>query len=316
MIGKKMNKKELVDKVLEGRPVPHPPLSMWYHFGLQHADGDAIAKTTLAYFRHYDFDFLKVMNDYFYPVPEGLSAVRTRADLQRLVPVQPEQTRWRQQFRALEIIQAGLKDDAYFMDTVFDPWQSLNRNLAAENIQHLMLNEPQAMLEALDVIADNLIAYCKISLSLGAAGIFLSIPAGSEILNREQFLTFVKPFANKVLKAIQGLGPITTLHVHGQDLFFDDVLDMPAPIFNWWDRGPEGPSLRQVLAKIPGCVMGGIDQSLVARRTRDFLRQHVKEAMDLGGRERFFLANGCSIDTWVYPGAIETIVQAARQKAM
>ncbi len=315
MIGRTVNKKKFVESVLEGRPVERPPLSMWYHFGLQHADGDAIAKTTLAYFRHYDFDYLKVMNDYFYPVPEGLEAVRTRADLQRLVPVQPDQTQWRQQFRALEIIQADLKDDAYFMDTVFDPWQSLNRNLAAENMQHLMLNEPQALLEALDVIADNLIAYCKIAMKLGAAGIFLSIAAGSEIVTREQFLTFIKPFANKVLKAIQGLGPLTTLHVHGKDLFFDDVLDMPAPIFNWWDRGPDGPSLGQVLARITGCVMGGIDQTLVARRTCAFLKQHVQEALELGGRERFFLANGCSIDTWVYPGAVETIVQAARQKA-
>jgi uroporphyrinogen decarboxylase len=308
-----MNKKNLVDTVLEGRPVERPPLSMWYHFGIQHADGETFAKTALEYFRYYDFDFLKVMNDYFYPAPEGLDAVRTKADLQRLVPVRPDQTLWRQQFRALEIIQASLKDHAYFLDTVFDPWQSLNRNLAAENMQHLMLNEPQALLEALDVVADNLIAYCKFSLKLGAAGIFLSIPAGSEIISREQFLTFVKPFACKVLKAIEGLGPLTTLHVHGQELFFDDVLDMPAPIFNWWDRGPDGPSLRHVLDKIPGCVMGGIDQTLVARRTRAFLKQHVREALQLGGRERFFLANGCSIDSWVYPGAVETIVQAARQ---
>jgi uroporphyrinogen decarboxylase len=310
-----MNKKRLVDMVLEGLTVERPPLSLWYHFGVQHADGEAFAKTALKYFQHYDFDFLKVMNDYFYPAPEGLDAIRTVADLQRIVPVQPEQTPWRQQFRALEIIQASLKDDAYFIDTVFDPWQSLNRNLAAENMQHLMLNEPQALLEALDVVADNLIAYCKVSMQLGAAGIFLSIPAGSEIVSREQFLTFVKPYANKVLKAIEGLGPLTTLHVHGQELFFEDVLDMPAPVFNWWDRGPDGPSLQYVLERIPGCVMGGIDQTLVARRTRAFLKQHVREALRLGGRERFFLANGCSIDTWVYPGAIETIVRTARERA-
>jgi len=311
-----MNKKVLVDAVLEGRQVSRPPLSLWYHFGVQHADGEAFAKTTLSYFKHYDLDFLKVMNDYFYPAPEGLDAIRSKADLQRLVPVKPDQTQWRQQFKALEIIQASLKDHAYFLDTVFDPWQSLNRNLAAENMQHLMLNEPQALLEALEVIADNLIAYCEISLKLGTAGIFLTIPAGAEILSREQFLTFVKPFANKVLKAIQGMAPMTTLHVHGQDLFFDDVLDMPAPIFNWWDRGPDGPSLGQVLERIPGCVMGGIDQTLVARRTRAFLKQHVREALKLGGRERFFLANGCSIDTWVYPGAIETIVQTAGERAL
>jgi len=307
-----MTKKELVEKVLAGQAVQRPPLSMWYHFGVQHGDGEAFARTALGYFHHYDFDFLKVMNDYFYPAPEGLEAVRTKADLQRLVPFHPEQTQWRQQFRALEIIKGDLKDDAYFIDTVFDPWQSLNRNLAAENMEHLMLNESQALLDALEIVADNLIAYCKIALKLGAGGIFLSIPAGSEIVTHHQFITFVKPFAQKVLKAIEGMGPMTTLHVHGKDLFFDDVLDMAAPVLNWWDRGPGGPSLKDVLGRFSGCVMGGIDQTLVARRTQAFLKQHVVEALELGGPERFILANGCSIDTWVYPGAVETIVAAAR----
>jgi hypothetical protein len=32
----------------------------------------------------------------------------------------------------------------------------------------------------------------------------------------------------------------------------------------------------------------------------------------MGGRSRFFLAGGCSIDTWVDPGSIKAIVAAAR----
>jgi uroporphyrinogen decarboxylase len=308
-----MNKKEIVDRVLSGAVVERPPLSLWYHFGAQHGDGASFAKIALEFFFHYNLDFLKVMNDYFYPVPEGLTAIENRSDLQRLLRFDPLQCAWREQFKALEVIQRALEDKAYFIDTVFDPWQSLNRNLAAENMTHLMTQEPQALLDALDVVSDNLIDYCKTSLALGAAGIFFSIPAGSEIVSKSDFLTFVKPFARKVLEAINGLGPMTTLHVHGKDLHFDEVLDLPAPVFNWWDRGPKGPSLQQVLTKIRGCVMGGIDQTIVARRTCAFLRTHVQEALQLGGDARFFLANGCSIDTWVYPGAIETIVETARQ---
>ncbi len=307
-----MNKKDRVDKVLNGQSVDRAPISLWYHFGVQHSTANRFAETTLEYFHHYDFDFLKVMNDHFYPAPHELKAIRSRTDLQRLVRFQPEKTIWREQFKALKIIHDALKDEAYFIDTVFDPWQSLHRNLIAENMKHLMTHESDALLTALDVVADNLIAYCRTALKLGAAGIFLSLAAGSEIVSRDEFLTFIKPFALKVLAAINGLGKMTTLHVHGKELFFEDVLDLPAPVFNWWDRGPQGPSLKQVLGKIPGCVMGGIDQTIVARRTRDFLHQHVREGLALGGERRFFLANGCSIDTWVYPGAIETIVDAAR----
>jgi uroporphyrinogen decarboxylase len=308
-----MNKIELVDRVLAGEAVERPPLSLWYHFGVQHGSGEDFAKTTLNYFNAYDFDFLKVMNDYFYPVPEGLEAVRTKADLRRLVRFDPARTQWVEQLKALAMIKEELQGRAYFIDTVFDPWQSLHRNLAAENMQHLMMNEPQELMEALEVVADNLIAYSKAAMAAGAAGIFLSIPAGKEIVTREEFMTFVKPYAEKVLLGIKGLGPMTTLHVHGKTLWFDDAIGLPAPIINWWDRGPHGPSLQEVLARFPGCVMGGIDQTIVARRTRAFLKNHVREGLELGGDRRFLLANGCSIDTWVYPGAVETIVQAARQ---
>jgi uroporphyrinogen decarboxylase len=310
-----MNKIERVDRVLSGRSVDRPPVSLWYHFGLQHGGAELFARATLSFFEAYDFDFLKVMNDYFYPPPQGLNAVDSAAGLERLQRFEVRESDWGEQLKAIAIIAAALEHKAYFVDTVFDAWQSINRNLAAENMHHLMDQEPEALLAALDRVTDNLIAYSRQTLASGAAGIFLSIPAGSEILSREQFLTFVKPFAHRLLEAASPLGPFTTLHVHGRDLFFEDVRDLPAPVFNWWDRGPEGPSLQWVKERVPGCVMGGIDQTIVARRTRAFLEQHTVEGIALGGRDRFLLANGCSIDSWVYPGALKTIVRTARQHA-
>jgi uroporphyrinogen decarboxylase len=105
---------------------------------------------------------------------------------------------------------------------------------------------------------------------------------------------------------------MNTAHIHGEDLYFEDVLDFPVDIFNWWDRGPKGPSLKWVKERIKGCVMGGIDQKIVARTTREFLRNHVREAIELGGKTRFFLANGCSSDSWGYPPSMLAIVDAAK----
>ena len=308
-----MNKKQRVDTVLSGGSPDRPPVSLWYHFGLQHGSGDQFARIITDFFEHYDFDFLKVMNDYFYPPPLGMDAIRSAADLGRLVRFTVTDTVWREQFKALELINARIGEKAYFIDTVFDSWQSIHRNMAAENMAALMAQQPEALLEALERVTDNLIDYCRKSLDVGAAGIFISIPAGAEIINRDAFLVFVKPFVRRLLEAIAARGRMNTLHVHGRDLFFEDVLDLPAPIFNWWDRGPNGPSLQWVKERFPGCVMGGIDQTIVARRTRAFLEAHTREGIAMGGRERFFLANGCSIDTWVYPGAIERIVETVKR---
>lgn len=307
-----MDKIERVDRVLNGEEVDRPPVTLWYHFGVQHAGGEQFAKLSLEYFDYYDFDYLKVMNDYFYPPPEGLEAVKTKYDLKRITRVDVEKCDWQEQFKALSYISRELEGNAYFIDTVFDPWQSLRRNMAGENIEALMSDEPDAMLEALDVIADNLIEYCKKSLAIGTAGIFMSMYAGKDLISRENFLRFVKPPAMKVFSAISDLGNMNTAHIHGEDLFFDEVLDFPVNIFNWWDRGPGGPSLQWVKDRISGCVMGGINQKIVARTTREFLRNHVRGGIKLGGSKRFLLANGCSIDSWGYPPAMKTIVETAK----
>jgi uroporphyrinogen decarboxylase len=307
-----MDKVERVNDVLRGLEVDRPPVSLWYHFGVQHAGGEQFARITLEYFKYYDFDFLKVMNDYFYPPAAGLDAVKSKEDLQKITPFELKNSDWKEQFTALELIAKALRKEAYFIDTVFDPWQSIKRNMVGENIKTLMADEPEALLGALEVVTDNLIAYCKKSLSIGAAGIFMSVPATAEIVTQTEFQTFVKPFAMKVFEAIAGLGIMNTAHIHGENLFFDDVLDFPVDIFNWWDRGPNGPSLGYVKQNIRGCIMGGIDQTIVARNTRAFLKEHVRQGIELGGNKRFFLANGCSIPSWVYPGAVQTIVAAAR----
>ncbi len=308
------NKIELVDSVLRGEETDRPPLCLWYHFGVQHGEGARLARLALDSFHHYDFDFLKVMNDYFYPMPEGIESVRTGADLRRITRFDVERSPWREQFRALAVIGSELKGKAYFLDTVFDPWHTLKRALAGEHIGPLMDSEPDAVLAALDVITENLIAYCLRSLDIGSAGIFLSVAASREFTSREQFLRFVKPFTRRVLEAVSGHGRMNVAHIHGEDLYFDDCLDFPVAVFNWWDRGPAGPSLGHVKERIAGCVMGGIDHKIVTRRTAPFLKNHVREGKKLGGKDRFFLANGCSIDASVNPRMIRAIVEAARTK--
>ncbi len=310
-----MKKIERIDRVLDGREVDIPPLSLWYHFGVQHGGGERFARIALEYFRAYDFDFLKVMNDYHYPMPDGLEAVRTQSDLMRIARFDPAQSPWREQLRALEIIHRELQGKSYFLDTVFDPWFTFKRSLAGENAEHLMENEPDALLEALDVITENLIAYCRKSLDIGSAGIFLSVSAGEESIRRDHFLTFVKPFAFRVFGAISSRGRMNTAHIHGDALYFDDCVDFPADVFNWWDRGPGGPSLPSVKGRIKGCVMGGIDHKIVSKRSCGFLRDHVREGRTSGGKKRFFLAGGCSIDSSVNPRSLRAIVEASRESA-
>ena len=144
-----------------------------------------------------------------------------------------------QQLQAIEIIADQLEGRAYFIDTVFDPWQTLQRHLAGAGIEHLMTEAPEALMKALDVITD--------ASSPIAAGLFVSVrPAFScrfrrppRSLRMTAFLKFVLPYTRRLFAAISGRGFMNTAHIHGKDLYFGDVLDLPAAIFSWWDRSAQ-----------------------------------------------------------------------------
>ncbi|MGA2079764.1 MAG: uroporphyrinogen decarboxylase family protein [Holophaga sp.] len=307
-----MNKTKRMDAVLKGKEPDRPPICMWYHFGNQHASGKKYAATVLEWFEHYDFDFLKLMNDYYYPMPEGLEEIRSAEDLARLVPVDPEKCDWKEQLRAIKHVAAELEGRAYFIDTLFDPWQCLQKSMAGEHLPDLVRTAPDALKKALDVVADNLIAYSRKSLGLGASGIFLSTLGARNQMDRDLYLEFAKPPALKLMTAIKDLGRMNTVHVHGIGLYTEDVLDFPVKILSWEDRKAGNPSLEELKGRWPGVVMGGVDIDQVIGVSTAKCRENVREGLRLGGSSRFILANGCSVPTWMDPHALEAMVDTAK----
>ena len=307
-----MTKIERLDAVLRGEKPDRVPISMWYHFGNQHLSGEKFAAIALEWFEHYDFDFLKLMNDYFYPMPEGIEEVKSVEDLGKIVRFDPESCDWREQLVAVKIIAERLAGKAYFIDTVFDPWQSLQRSVAGEHLVGLAKSAPNELKAALDLVADNLIAYSKKTLSLGASGIFMSLLGSSSQMDRELFLEFAKPSAMKVLEAVKDFGSMNTVHIHGVGTYVDDILNFPVAIMSWEDRLEGNPSLEEMKRRWPGVVMGGIDHEQVTRVSTAYCRENVREGMRIGGERRFILANGCSIPTWLDPHALKAMVDTAK----
>lgn len=307
-----MTKIERINTVLSGDKPDRAPVSLWYHFGSQFLPGEKFAEIVLSYYRYYGFDWLKVMNDYFYPIPEGVYELKTGKELALIKPFSIEDSVWNEQLKALRIIYSELKDEVYFCDTVFDPYQELQRSPVGEHLPYLMKEEPDALLNALSIVTDNVIEYAKKSLEAGSSGIFLSVLASSDQLDREDFLKFEKPFAMRVFEAVKDLGIMNTAHIHGHNIYTEDILDFPVSVLSWEDRVPGNPSLSEMKEKFSGCVMGGIDNTAMTRRTPAYLINNAREGMLMGGNSRFFLANGCSSPGWMDPFSITAIVKTAK----
>jgi len=305
-----MNKIERVRAALAGRPVDRAPFTVWYHFGTQHAPAERAAQVHLEFFDHYDLDLLKLMNDYDYPAPDGVEVVASAADLGRLQPFDPAATPMGRQLQTVELVARALRDRALFVDTVFNAWNTLKRNLVRDAMPALMAEQPKAVETALQIVNDNLIRYAQASLARGAAGVFLSVPATQESLTREQYERFMRPFDLAFLEAIRGRGECHVLHAHGERLYWDRLLDYPVQAISWADRNG-GPSITEARTQTPLALMAGLDHVKFVEVGAARVREQVRRALAEGGATRFILAPGCSLATYAYP----PLIRAARDES-
>lgn len=308
----RMTKKERVEASLAGREFDRPPVSFWYHFGTQHESGERTAETELAFYRYYDLDYLKVMNDYFYPMPDGYTEIATPEDLAAIRPLDIMATPWKEQLTAIDIIARELENEAYFIDTVFDPWQVLLRNLVGEHLMRLVEEAPDRVLEALDVITDNVLAYCREVLKRGAAGVFISTFSASKQMPKDFYMRFAYPFVERLFRELESAAIMNTAHLHDYGIFVDEMVGLKAQVISYEDNDDRNPSIAELRTKWSGSIMGGMDKNRITRVTPAEARRNAEEGIRNGGRTKFFLAPGCSFPTWFYPPAGELIVEAAK----
>ncbi len=307
-----MTRIERVRATLAGQPVDRPPFSIWYHFGNQHASPERTAQVHLEFFEFYDLDLLKVMNDYDYPMPEGMDIMATPGDLECLTRFEVTRTPLGRQLQAIELIARALKGRALFVDTVFNAWNTLRRNLAKEAMESLMANHARELEAAIHVVNDNLIQYALATLERGAAGIFLSVPASAESVTPEQYARFMRPLDLQLLNAVRGKGECHILHAHGEKLYLDQLLDYPVHVLSWADLNG-GPSIAETRRGTPLTLMAGLDHIKFPSVSAKLIREQVRSARGQAGNTKFILAPGCSVPTYSFPPLILAARDAVRE---
>jgi uroporphyrinogen decarboxylase len=305
-----MTRIERVRAALAGREVDRPPFTLWYHFGLQHAPAERTAQAHLEFLDAYNLDWLKVMNDYSYPMPARLETLADPADLRRVAPFDPAQGPLGEQLKVVELLAPALRGRALFVDTVFNAWNTLRRSVVKDAMAALMRDHGAALETALGVVNDNLIRYALASLRRGAAGIFLSVPASAESVTADEYERFMRPFDLAFLEAVRGSGEFHILHAHGNRLHLDRLLDYPVHAISWADRDA-GPSLAEMRGRTALALVGGIGHARFPEVSAARLREEIQGTVREAGRTRLLLAPGCAIPTYSFPELIRVARDAA-----
>jgi uroporphyrinogen decarboxylase len=278
--GASLSRKERIDRALKGTAVDRSPFSFWHHFHLKTPEEHAAA--TLQFHKDYRTDLVKVMSDFPYPQPKG-KWYQLTVDANPFAP----------QIRALELIRDGLDGTAYFVETLFNSWHVAEKLSSPEEVIRLKNEDPQALLDALDVITQSQMQHVRRALATGAAGIFLSVAnANSSILSPADYQRFSAPFDRRILESAFG-ARFSILHLHVEKTHLELFQGFPAAVISY-SLHVSGIPVREVRSRYSAAIMGGLDEVHYRNLTAAELKAQWQSAREAAGL-KFLLAPGCSV---------------------
>jgi len=281
--GASLNSTERVDRALRGSDVDRPPFSFWHHFGLK--TPHAHAERTLSFHRSNRTDIVKVMSDFPYP----------KGSRRQWYELKPDDNPFPDQIKALELIRDGLDGRAYFIETIFNPWNVAEKLAPSKDeLLRLKTEKPQALLDALDVITRSEISHAQRALKTGASGLLLSVAnANRKELSPSDYEKFSLPFDRRILEATSG-AKLTFLHLHVEPEYLNLFKGFPAPVINY-SQQVSGIPIATVRQRYPSQVIaGGIDEVNYRTLSEEELKKQIAAARNAAGA-KFILTPGCSV---------------------
>jgi uroporphyrinogen decarboxylase len=298
-----LTSRERVDRVLAGRAVDRPPYTFWYHFGLEKFPGTRHAQATLEFHQKFNTDIVKVMSDFPYPKSTG----------GRWYELSVVEDPFPEQMRALDIINGNLQGKVHILETIFNPYNVAEKLSSPQEVQRLKQENPQALLDALEVIAKSEANHARRAVAAGASGIFLAIAnAQMDVMTPEDYAKFSEPFDKMVLAAVEGR-PLNTLHLHGHRIFFDRFYTWNAPVIHYSVHETAVPFV-QLRSAYQGVLMGGIDETRF-RTLSETEIQHQMQVAQWQAGNKLILAPGCSVPNETQDDELMRFVKVVSPKA-
>jgi uroporphyrinogen decarboxylase len=296
---------------LRGDVSDRAPVALWRHFPVDDQTPDGLAQAHLAFQRTYDFDILKVTPASSYSVKdwgvedvwEGNSegtrtyskhVINRPADWERLPVLDPRTPHLSAQIDSLRRIRRELGPETPIVQTIFSAL-SQAKHLAGETTLLLHLRTaPSAVERGLETITKCTQRFIQEAGDAGIDGIFLAVQhAQAGVLSQEEFARFSRNSDLAVLKAAGGLW-CNMLHLHGEHVYFDAVLDYPVQIINWHDR-ETAPTLTAARQKWKGVLCGGLGLNTLVYKSPAEIQLEASEALSSLNRRGLVLSTGCVI---------------------
>jgi uroporphyrinogen decarboxylase len=269
-----MSHRERIEKALALEETDRLPFGFWWHFPNQDRAPRRLAQLSLELQRKFDLDFIKFSPYGLYSAVDWGVTLEVRGG--KLPPVQaeypikkPEDWRRLRRLRGTEgeylivleaqrIALSEMHQRVPLVQTVFSPLTTALKLAGPETLLTHLRDAPTAVRAGLAIIAETTRGFAAEALARGADGLFFASQTANEgYLTRAEYVEFAKKYDLLVLEAAKGRSWFNILHLHGEKVMFDEVLDYPLQALSYHDR-EAGPSLAEMRKRTRKCLVGGI----------------------------------------------------------
>jgi len=330
---KPLSHRNRLEACLAGEQLDQVPVALWRHFPVDDLTPEGLAAATAAFQRQFSFDFIKVSPNSSYCLKdwgardrwvgnmEGTldythHPIRRPEDWARLNVLDPKKGSLADQITCLRILVSEFSPQVPIMASIFSPLAQAKNLAGSDQLLLHMRQSSNALHAGLETITKTTLSFLEEVLKTGVDGIFYAVQhAQHHLLSPAEFQSFGKDYDLRVLDAARDLW-LNMVHIHGENIMFDEVATYPAAILNWHDRHTP-PSLEAAQGRYGGAVCGGLRRwETMVRGVPAQIYAEAKEAIAATGGRRFILGTGCVLPIVAPYGNILAARRAVLQDEM
>lgn len=305
-----MNNRQRLTKCLSGNDIDRPPVVLWRHFPVEDQDPFLLAKAIVTFQQTYDFDLVKItpassfclldwgVRDEWKGNPEGTREIidfpiKKPEDWLKLKPLQSKNNHLSAQLDCIKQIRSALPKTTPIIQTIFNPLSQAKNLVGRNNLPVHIRLYPDEVKYGLQVITETTIDFVKSLSTLDLDGVFYAVQhAQAGLISRTEFSEFSRPYDYAILGYNKNYW-LNLLHIHGENIYFNDLSDYPCQVFNWHDQ-QTSPSLEDAKNIIPGVVCGGLRQwETLVNGSPENVFSEANAAFKSTNAKRFILGTGC-----------------------
>lgn len=316
-----MTKKQRVIAAMNNQPVDRPPVGFWFHFPAEKSLGEPCVQAHLNYYNHVDVDIAKLMCDGYFDYPNPVAkAVKEAKDWYAMKPLGPDSEFIRGQVERAKAVKAGLTSDCLVLYNVFAPFSSIRFGTSDELVMKHLREDPDAILYALDVIAQDNALLCELLMTEAKIdGVYFCVQGGEK--NRftpEEYKKYVAPSDLKVLEHANKFSDCNVLHCCGWAGIPNHLevwQDYPAKAINW-ACFIEEMNLAEGKKFFGGkCVLGGFDNratGLINNGTKEEVQAFARALAASAGTAGVMIGADCTLPGTIDIERIQWVVDAMK----